>query len=624
MGANETSTTFAVNMGGDFAQKAGDNAQAAEQLADALDGDMASLKAMQAALRNLSQGSLGATKEARALKEQIAAQKAAIGGTQAQLLQMGAGLKRAGKASKDSSLESARGLQSMVEQLKGSSGAAGSMTRSVASLTTQLGKTGLYGAAALAVIAVTAIAAATTLATLALAKYALGVLDARRAEMIRLEGLTKIPNWFGIAAGKATDLQAAIDRVSSKVALGRDKILGFAESLYRAGLRGKNLDAALSGTAIRASVLGQDMGAAFAGMAAGAALTGQSVIQLAKRTEQQLGGLARRQMLSFSVQIQKARENLDALFRGVHIEGFLVRFATLTKMLSQSEATGRALKVMLETLLNPLFGSADRGAPIMKRLFQGMVIGALAVTIQILKLRKWWRESFGGMRSDTDWANVAVYVGIGAVVAFTLTLVTLTATVLALGAAFAFVFGATVLTFGLPFLLLGAAIVGVGVAFAWLWGEAKKFHQLIKDVPWSEIGVGILQGIFGPLGYLWKAGKALGLEMLKGFKSAWEIRSPSRVAGLLVERDIAGGAIGGATRAGPRVGRAVGKMFTPSAADRYYDSPSGGRQGGGKALSIKELHVHTSSEDPKKAALEIYDELCSLLEGSAIEVGAEI
>lgn len=624
MGANGTSATFAVNLGGDFSQKAGDDAQAADKLADALDNDMASLKSMQAALRNLSQGSLGATKEARALKEQIAAQKAAIGGTQAQLLQMGAGLRRTGKATKESSLDSARGLQSMVEQLKGSSGAAGSMTRSVASLTAQLGKAGLYGAAALAVIAVVAVGSALTLATLALAKYALGVQDARRAEMIRLEGLTKLPSYFGIAAGKATDLQAAIDRVSAKVALGRDKIYGYAESLYRAGLRGKNLDAALSGTAIRASVLGEEMGAAFAGMAAGAALTGQSVIQLAKRTEQQLGGLARRQMLSFSVQLQKAKENLDALTRGVKIEGFLSGFATLTEMLSQSTATGRALKVMLETLLNPLFGDAEHGAPIVKRLFQGMVIGALGVTIAILKLRKWWRDSFGGMRSDTNWANVAVYVGIGAVVALTLTLVTLTATVLALGSAFAFVFGATVLTFGLPFLLLGAAIAGVVYAFMWVLREANKFYQLIKDVPWSEIGVEILQGILGPLAYLWKAGKTLGLQMVKGFKEAWEIRSPSRVAGVLVERDIAGGAIGGANRAGPRVGRAMGKMFTPSAADRYYDSPGAGRQGGRKALSIRELHVHTSSDDPKKAALEIYDELCTLLEGSAIEVGAEI
>jgi hypothetical protein len=636
MGANEQSATFAVNLGGDFAAKAKDNAQAADKLAGALDGDLASLKAMQGALRNLQQGSLGATKEARALKEQIAAQKASIGSTQAQLLQMGAGLRKTGKSSKDSALESASGFRSMIEQLKGSSGAAGSMTRNVASLAGQLGKAGLYGAAALAVIGIVAVASATVLATLALAKYALGVQDARRSEMIRLEGLTKLPNYFGIAAGKATDLQASIDRVSEKVALGRDKIYGYAESLYRAGLRGKNLDAALSGTAIRASVLGEEMGAAFAGMAAGAALTGQSVIQLAKRTEQQFGGLAKRQLLSFSVQLQKARENIDALFRNVKIEGFLGAFSTITKMLSQSTASGRALRVMFETLLNPLFGSAESGASIVKRLFQGIIIGALGVTIVILKLRNWWRDSFKGMGSDVKWANVAVYVGIGAVVALTGSLLTLTAVAVAVGVALAVAWALALA----PMVLITGAVLAIGYGFVSAWEEGKKFYDGLKNQPWAQLGVDILLGILSPLGAIGDAGEVLGKKMLQGFKKVWEISSPSRVAGLLVERDIAGGAIGGAVRAGPRVGRAMGEMLQPSAgrgfgraavgrleptsrADRYFDrrQQSSGRSGRPR-ISIAQLHVHTSSDNPKQAAIELYDELCTLVEGAATEVGA--
>jgi hypothetical protein len=631
--------TFAVNVGGDFEQRLLGGADAGDKLADSLDADLVALKAMQSALRNLQGGSLGATNEARRLKEQITAQKASIAGTQAQLLQMGAGLRRTGKASKESAADQVKGMQAMVAQLQGSNTAIGSMLTQTRALTASLGKAGVAGAAALVVVAFAAVTAAIGAATVALASYALRVVDARRSEMIRLEGLTKIPNWFGIIAGKASDMQAAITRVSSAVALGRDKIVGFAESLYRAGLRGRNLDQALEGTAIRASVLGDDMGSAFASMAAGAALTGQSIQQMVQRTKNQLGGLAARQMLSFTVQLQKARENIDALFTGVKIEGFLSKFATLTELFSQSTATGRALKVMLETLLNPLFGSANSGAPILKRLFQGMVIGALAASIAIVRLRLWWRDTFGQIRTNINWTNVAVYTGIALFGIMALSLITLTGVVLALGGAMALVFGASVLTLGLPLVLFGAAVVGVVYAFKYLITWGKRAYEYLKGIGWSTVGASILQGILNPLGALYEAGLRLGKRMVSGFKAAWESRSPSRLAARIVDQDIGAGLEIGSRKAGPRAGKALGKMMSEgmrgesSGGASYPTSyPSGAGasvsvsqgSGGVTHVTIERLEVNVTprSGDNPTMVRSVADEFARMLETALLQMGA--
>jgi hypothetical protein len=680
--ASVPSAEFAVNIGGNFADGALSNVEAAEKLADAMDQDMASLKAMQGALRNLSAGHMGATKDAKALREQIAAQKVVLAQNQVQALKLGttvvaqaraakqareveakaqlvaqkaaqqaatqaakeakaqlvaqqAAQRTAQQATKTVALEarklSAQHFQVFRDQLMASNTAVGSMTSSAVRLTSVLGKGGVAGAVGLAVVALLAVASATGIAVGALGKYALGVLDARRAEMIRLEGLTKLPNWFGVAAGKATDMQAAIDRVSQKVALGRDRIVAYAESLYRMGLRGKNLDVTLQATATRASVLGEEMGNAYASMAMGAALTGRSLKAMADLTERRFGALARKQMLSFTVQIQKARENFDALFRGVRIEGFLSRFAVLTEMFSQSTATGRALKVMLETLLNPLFGSADHGAPILKRFFQGIVIGALYAGIGVLRLRNWFRTTFGGMGKDWDLANKAVYAGIAVVGIFTAQLVVLTAAVTALGVALGIVFAVNIAAAG----IVVGALAAIGYGFYKLYTWADKARKWL-GMGWGEVGVAILAGLLNPFSTLFTVGLKLGKKMLEGFKQAWEIKSPSRVAFRLVSHDIAGGGQRGAESAGPRVGVSVGRMFMPrdpgpSAGGRGYTEAGGGAAfggrlgasgGEGKRISIDQLHVHTSGGgNPRKDAYELYQELCSLFEAEELSVG---
>lgn len=693
-GKGEMQATWTLNADGNFEEKLQENAQSADKLQESIDRDIKSLREMQRALSNLKGGALGSTAQAKDLKDRIAAQKSLIAGQQSMLLRLGVDWKKLGTQTAEATKRQNASIKGLSVTSESSFGA---MLKRVEALNGRIGKAGMVGLIAFAVTKYLALAAAIAAASRALASYALRVLDARRSELLRFEGLTKMPNYWGIAAGKATDLQASVDRVTSSVSLGRDKVVEFATWLYRAGLRGKNLDAALEGTALRASVLGEEMGTAFGGMAMGAALTGQSVVRMTEVVKRQLGGVAARQMLSFSVQVQKARENVDAMFRGVKIEGFLVKFATITELFSQTTATGRALKVMLETLLNPLFGSADGGAPILKRFFQGMVIGALYVTIAILKLRKFWKESFGEMGIKVNWAKVALYGGIAVVGLLTIAVIGLTAVVTALGVAVGATVGVAWLLFARLALMVGGVVLAIGTALtasvAWIVGNYRKAFEFLRSIDWSEVGTAIVDGIASGLSKLWEMGKELGNRMLKGFKEAWGIKSPSHVARGLVRKDIAGGMVLGARDAHPRVSRAIGGMSVPRAGvgigvgarvgaavglgmrlggppmplagnpyarrlgpripegnssagfgskstagfsislgKRRDDGPAiAGRlgrkppppAGGGRGLHLEigELHIHSSSSDPKELARAAVGEISQQLEVALIEMG---
>jgi len=619
--------TMVANLGGNFADEAERNARSADEMAEALEGDLEALKELQAQLRNLRGTSLAGSDAAKQLRAQIAAQREAVAANQVALLRQNVRLSEWRKNQRDAAKESKKDLTAQRDELKAfgdqvssSSTALGSLVQRTRSLSSAIGKGGLAGAIGLVVVALAAVVAGAGAATAALAAYALRVQDARRAEMLRLEGLTKMPNYWGIQAGKASDLQAAIDAVSGAVALNRDQIERQATSLYRAGLRGRNLSAALEGSAIRAAVLGEEMGAAFASMAVGAALTGQSVTALAARVKSQLGGVAERQLLSVDVQLRKLRSNLDALFRDVKIEGFLGGLKDMLSIFSQTTVTGRALKSLVTSLLNPLFGQARDGMPIVKRLFLGMVIGALEVSIAVQKLRIWWLRTTKDIKTNVDWATEAVHMGRGAVMGLVVGVVALTAAVGALAVGAAVMYG----TLLAPIVLLGLGIWGAWKGISALVGGARKVIAIVSQMSWSDIGNAIVRGILDPLNGMWEKGQKLGQEMVKGFKQAWEIRSPSAVARRLVKKDIADGAEAGAKEAGARAGRSVGEMLYP----RGGSGGGGGVRGGAGVPLIGSLTIPVTvaggKGEPEDLAAAVGKEVIKVLEHLAVELGIDL
>ncbi len=80
-----------------------------------------------------------------------------------------------------------------------------------------------------------------------------------------------------------------------------------------------------------------------------------------------------------------AKEDLARLFEGVHVEKFTDALAKVETMLGQNTSTGRALKQLLSTILNPLFDAIPKILPYVQAFLTGMVLGALQVAIAFVK-----------------------------------------------------------------------------------------------------------------------------------------------------------------------------------------------------------------------------------------------
>ncbi len=391
--------TFAVELETAGVVKPGDEAaNVLERLKDKIKADVAALAGMNAAMRNLKGGSSANADALKRLKDQIAAQRQSLASAQADYLNLGGRLSELTKKTVDS----VGGITSLAGASQAATGPLSRLTGGLSKMFEMLGGGGKGAGMALGLAALAAIVALTAAlvkvtvdAAAALFKYGIASANAARSERLHLQGLTTIRNWYGLAAGRAEDLQDSINKVSASSALGRDQIAGYAEQLYKMGLRGKNLDDALEGTAIKASVQGEQWASLFMGMAAGANMTGGSVRKLADDVRARLGGIAKAQALDLNVQIQKLHESWAQLFSGVNIEPLLKGLNEVTQLFSQNTATGKALKVLIETLFQPLIGQLGGLGSIAKNTFRYMVLGVQTVVLAVMGLLVWFKRTFG-------------------------------------------------------------------------------------------------------------------------------------------------------------------------------------------------------------------------------------
>lgn len=544
MAANEERASFALDLEGNAKEHAEEQGAALERLRDKIAVSTEALGGMQRALRNLKGGGNSNLETMKALKDKIAAQKAVIAGAQQSYIDLGgsfAKLKPSGPVA---------ALEALLGKIRGAPGPVGALSGKLGPLLKMLGTRVLVAAGIVAGIAL--LVGATIAAVGALASYGIAQADARRNELLRLEGLTKIRYFMGgigqisaRAADSATFLQGAIDRVSNTVALGRGEVSKYTEQLYMMGLRGRNLSDALEGMSIVGATQGDAQAQRFANWAAGAAMTGQSVRRLSDDVKARLGGIAARQMLSLSVISEKLHENLGQLFDGLKLEGLGKAVSTVTALFSQSTVTGKALKVICTTILQPLINAAEYAGPIVKRFFQGLVLGALYLIIAVLKVRKWWRETFGDSKTleGLNLQKIALYAGIGAVLAFGV----------ALAAA-----GLAALVLLSPLLLVGFAIYAIYKvikgAVTVLEGIGAAFAMAGKAMVDGLIG-GIMGGGPGVMATIRNMGKAA----VTAFKQTLGIASPSKIT-MGIGYDLGRGKEIGIERSTPRVAAAARRM----------------------------------------------------------------
>jgi len=595
---DKTTATYEIDLQSNVSGAAESAARALDSLRKSINADQKELAALKKAMNDLQGGASVDIKAFRDLKARIDAKKQSISSAQAAYVGLGGSFRKTSGDGKN--------VRSMLEQLttqaKATPGPIGDVVGKLGNLRSLV----VGGAIALGIIAIVAgmvaLTAAAIAASSALLKYGLAQANARRAELLRLEGLTKMRNWWGIAAGNAAEMQTAIDKVSGSTALGRDKLSAYTEQLYKMGLRGQNLSEALEGMAIKAATQGDEAAKLWAGWAQGIALTGGSVKKLTDDVRARLGGIAAAQLLDLNVQTEKLRENFGLLFADLKIDGFLKSLNSITSLFSQSTATGRALKTMISAVFQPMINAVEYLGPIVKRFFQGMTLGALLITLELLKLRNWFRKTFGdseilaGFDAQTAALKAGLFVVMG-----------LAAGVAVLAAGF--------------FLLLSPmlAIVGAGVAVGYALTKAFRF---VMGIEWGKLGRSIIDGIVGGLkrGAKWAldAIKSLGAQMMTAFKEKLGIASPSKEFARL----------GATLPQGVQVGVQRGTPGAQSAVENMVSVPAEQRAAGAvsssASVSTGDIHIHAQGATAAELMADVQHQLESILRRVAMQMGATV
>lgn len=584
------------------------SARALQTLRERIDADTRALRAMQASLSRLKAGGQGASAAAKDLAERIKAGRAEVASAEKRFLSLGGTF--GGTASAAS--HAGGGIAELAAAARGSGGPLGALSGRVSGLVELLGG-GLVGASVAVAAALLAVGAAAAAAAVSLLAYGVASASARRDELLHLEGITTLRRGFGLARESGSELQAQIDRVSDSSALGRSEVAGYAEQLYRMGLRGRNAEAALDAVTLAATVQGRAGAARTASWAAGLARTGGDVQRLASLVRSRLGGIAERQLYSLDVQTRKLHERLDALFRGLRIEGFLRALGGVTDLLSQSTASGQALRVMLEAVFNPLLDAAGQGGPVVRRFFQGMILGAQQVVIALLEVRSWFHRTFGkDALSQLDGTTAALEGGKVALFAIVGVLGAAAIVAVALGAGLALA-AASAALLALPFVALAAAVVYAGL-------KLGELYQAVTSYDWAAAGRslvdGLVRGVESGRDRVVGAVRSLAADARSTLADALGIHSPSRVFADL-GRQSARGYAAGLEDGGGDVGSAAGDM------GRAAVAAGSTIRGGDRSVTINELHVHAPDGSADGLVDKLREALGSILEGSAIEMGAE-
>jgi len=625
---------------GALTASADESAKALKELGDTIAAGTKELANMQKAVRLLKSGGAETAEQSKALTAQIKAQRTALAQSQAAYISQGGALADIGKKVPEVTQE-VKKLANTVDLLTLS------VQKDVTAWEKFAGVVGGKTAQSLRTIAVAfaAVVAAALAAVAALLKYGLASADARRSELLRLEGLTKVRNWWGIAAGNAKEMQASLDRVSESTAGAREETARYQQQLYQAGLRGAALGDALEAMAITASVQGEAQAQVFAGWAIAMGRTGGSVKKLSDDVKARLGGIAARQMLSLTLLSKKFGEVASKLFDDLDIEPLGKAVQAIVKLFSQSTASGRALKTLLTSLLQPFVRGITSAAKTGRAFFLGMIYGALKLESAILSVLLWWKRTFGlpAVKQVDDAADAfdrgatAIQAAAAALVIFGpllagLALLGTIALVLKLVVAFwalvAPVWALVTATASwvavlAPFLLfiglIIAAIVLVGVIL-------YELFLLWKEIDWSGVGKYMWEGITSAFDDAIAWFKDLGQGIAKSFKDALGISSPSKVFAAYGEA-IGDGLQQGINATAPEVNSSVETLIKPPKLD-VPASSSGGAARAATTIQVGDINIVIAprdGEDPSATGQRMGDafveRLTTLLRGVNDQLG---
>lgn len=457
-----------------------------------------------------------------------------------------------------------------------------------------LGSAGPYVAIAVAITAIAvgmaALAVAAAAAIVKVTAWAVSLADAARSQNLLLAGFVQ-----STKGGEA--LGNAIGRLSNQIPLTNEELTSMAEQLAKTGLRGKDLENQIEANAVAAA-------------------------------KAKFGPDWQKQMISLDVSARRLKSNVSGLFSGLKIEKLLEQLATLVNLFSENDAAGRAIKVVFESIFQPLIDGAVAFIPKARAAFLQFEILVLKALIAI---KPWGSKilyvtlAFGALGAILL-GVIALAIG---VVIFSMTVLAFAIAVV-VAAAVALVAG--LIWLGLQFVKLGAW-VGQGVLAAWNW-VVQTFNAVVaylQGLSLSQIGADMINGLVAGI----KAAGGAVLSAITGVvggaidaaKKKLGIASPSKVFAE-IGMNTGEGMQQGVEKSTGDVHDAIGDLAKPpletvGAAKAAPVTAASSSGGGGANLQGATFNFY-GVEGAEDAEDRIRALMTQILEGGAAQLGARV
>lgn len=448
---------------------------------------------------------------------------------------------------------------------------------------------GAAGGIAAVTILVVALSAALVAGTVAVVAWSIGLSDAARSSALLSDGIAG-----SVAGGR--ELDATVHALGAKVPQTREELLKMAGDLRRSGLEGAALSSALETTATKAAQL--KWGPDFA-----------------------------KQTLSLSNQAIRLKENISSIFGGLKLDALLKGLGEIVKLFDANEASGRAVKVVFESIFQPIVDGITKVIP--------KIIGwVLQVEIWMLKAAIAVKPFVSKIEELGLVLLVAVAVVVGPIVAaFVLFSAVTAAVAVAIGL---LVLG--IVWLGEQAVAAGKVIVS-GLVDGWNYVTAK-FQEVLgffQSFSLFDIGSqminGLVEGIKAAAGGILTAMTGAVTGAIDGAKNLLGIHSPSKVFAEIGVNTGAGMAQGVDASADKVQGALEGMVAPPSLegipspatspAATPAAAPAKGKDGGGASFQGAVFNLY-GVEGAEDAEARIGALLTRLIEGDMSQLGGAV
>jgi hypothetical protein len=258
------------------------------------------------------------------------------------------------------------------------------------------------GAISAIAVAVAVVTAAIIAATIALAAWAVGLADANRNASLAQQAVEALnPEIAALSGGYAA--------LTDETGQGAAKLNEFTKQLTAAKVSAEDLPGALRAAALAETALGQGGAADFVSKIKEGK---RAVSELSAETESKLGGIVAKQMLGLGASSARLKKNVGEIFGGLNIEPVLAGLRTLVDLFDANSAAGQAMKLLFESVFQPIINQAQNAAYFVEAFVLGFLIGLTKLYIAVKPAVKAVSEFLGFEDTSlTDGLNVAKVAG---------------------------------------------------------------------------------------------------------------------------------------------------------------------------------------------------------------------